>query len=216
MCRSSSKIATLATRPETEKGNGSTTFALVSQTMPMGRGCNTVPLFRDDLSDSIAFALPHQLSHHFPLGNILPMPRPSVLALDLEGTLISNAVSQIPRPGLFTFLERCRELFPRIVMFTTVSETRFRAIASVLIQERATPTWFGELEYVSWTGATKDLALIRDAAVEDCLLVDDFEAYVHPGQHAQWICIDSFSHPYEASDTELITVFEKLRVQLSQ
>jgi len=144
------------------------------------------------------------------------MPRLSVLALDLEGTLISNAVSQIPRPGLFNFLEGCRELFPRIVMFTTVNETRFRAIASVLIQERAAPAWFAQLEYVSWTGATKDLALIHNAAVEKCLLVDDFEAYVHPGQHAQWICIESFSHPYEASDTELVAVLEKLRVRLSQ
>ena len=144
------------------------------------------------------------------------MPRLSVLALDLEGTLISNAVSQIPRPGLFNFLEGCRDLFSRIVMFTTVNETRFRAIASVLIQERAAPAWFAQLEYVSWTGATKDLALIRNAAVENCLLVDDFEAYVHPGQQAQWICIESFSHPYEASDTELVAVLEKLRVRLSQ
>jgi len=27
-----------------------------------------------------------------------------VITLDLEGTLISNAMSQIPRPGLFEFL----------------------------------------------------------------------------------------------------------------
>lgn len=32
------------------------------------------------------------------------MMRPTVLALDLEGTLISNAMSQIPRPGLHAFL----------------------------------------------------------------------------------------------------------------
>lgn len=146
---------------------------------------------------------------------ILPMPRPSVLALDLEGTLISNAVSQIPRPGLLNFLERCRELFPRIVMFTTVNEPRFRAIAALLIQESAAPAWFAQLEYVSWAGATKDLALIPNAAAEDCLLVDDFKAYVHSGQHAQWICIESFAHPYEASDTELTKALEVLRVRLS-
>lgn len=143
------------------------------------------------------------------------MPRPSVLALDLEGTLISNAVSQIPRPGLLNFLERCRELLPRIVMFTTVNETRFRAIADLLIQEHAAPAWFAQLEYVSWEGATKDLALIPNAAAEDCLLLDDFEAYVHPGQHAQWICIESFAHPYEASDTELTKALEVLRIRLS-
>ena len=41
-----------------------------------------------------------------------------VLALELEGTLISNAVSQIAWPGLFDFLEDCRKLFPRIVIRT--------------------------------------------------------------------------------------------------
>lgn len=29
---------------------------------------------------------------------------PTILAMDLEGTLISNVVSQIPRPGLLDFL----------------------------------------------------------------------------------------------------------------
>jgi hypothetical protein len=49
------------------------------------------------------------------------------IALDLEGTLISNAVSQFPRPGLFTFLEYCHENF-RLVIFTAVNEVRFRSI----------------------------------------------------------------------------------------
>lgn len=143
------------------------------------------------------------------------MPHPTVLAIDLEGTLISNAVSQIPRPGLLEFLEHCRELFPRVVMFTTVDETRFRVIADLLVQEGVAPAWFARLEYVSWAGATKDLALIPGAAVEDCLLVDDFEAYVHRGQHAQWIRIGTFSHPYEATDTELASAFQELRRRLS-
>ena len=117
-------------------------------------------------------------------GNFV-MCSPSILALDLEGTISSNAVSQIPRPGLLEFLDRCRELFPRIVLFTTVSETRFRMIADVLIWERAAPTWFARLAYVSWTGTIKDLSLICDAAIEDCPLVDDYEEYVHPGQHDQ-------------------------------
>jgi hypothetical protein len=59
-----------------------------------------------------------------------------VLALDLEGTLISNAMSQIPRPGLANFLTRCAEIFPRIVMFTTVKEDRFRRIARLLVDEK--------------------------------------------------------------------------------
>ncbi|OZI71687.1 NIF family HAD-type phosphatase [Bordetella genomosp. 12] len=135
---------------------------------------------------------------------------PSILALDLEGTLISNAASQIPRPGLLPFLERCRTLFPRIVMFTTVSESRFRAIASLLVAEDVAPAWFAQLEYVTWTGTTKNLEMISDAKVLQCLLVDDFEGYVHPGQTAQWIRVESFSHPYDASDIELTATLKAI------
>jgi hypothetical protein len=54
------------------------------------------------------------------------------IALDLEGTLISNAVSQFPRPGLFTFLEYCHQNFDRVVIFTAVNEVRFRSISRTL------------------------------------------------------------------------------------
>ena len=81
----------------------------------------------------------------------------NVLALDLEGTLISNAMSQIPRPGLHAFLSRCRELFTRIVMFTTVDEASFRKIEQSLVEEGFAPDWFATLKYVQWHGETKDL-----------------------------------------------------------
>lgn len=139
------------------------------------------------------------------------MPQISVLALDLEGTLISNAISQIPRPGLSSFLIKCRALFPRIVMFTTVSEARFRAIAHLLVSEGAAPDWFAELEVVDWSGETKDLALISAAAFEDCLLVDDFEGYVHSGQREQWVSVACFAHPYVSSDRELENTLQELR-----
>jgi len=143
------------------------------------------------------------------------MPQISVLALDLEGTLISNAISQIPRPGLLSFLISCRELFPRIVMYTTVSEVRFRAIARLLVSEGAAPDWFAELEVVDWTGRTKDLALISGAALEDCLLLDDFEGYVHLGQRKQWVRVACFGHPYATSDWELENTLHELRQRIS-
>lgn len=142
---------------------------------------------------------------------IVAMPKLSVLALDLEGTLISNAISQIPRPGLSRFLISCCALFPRIVMYTTVSEARFRAIARLLISEGAAPDWFAELDVVDWTGKTKDLALISGAALEDCLLVDDFEGYVHGGQREQWVRVACFGHPYDMSDRELASTLLELR-----
>jgi len=126
-----------------------------------------------------------------------------VLALDLEGTLISNAMSQIPRPGLAEFLTRCAELFPRIVMFTTVKEDRFRKIARLLVDERVAPSWFAEMEYITWHGETKDLNFVPGVHPQHVLLVDDFEKYVHPGQEAQWLQIEYFDYPYGSEDRGL-------------
>ena len=141
---------------------------------------------------------------------------PKVLALDLEGTLISNAMSQIPRPGLFDFLESCALLFPRLVMFTTVKEDKFRHIARLLVEEGKTPAWFADIEYVNWQGETKNLEFVPDAAVADIILVDDFEIYVHPGQAAQWMQIEYFDYPYPEDDRGLFTMLEKLEILVSK
>ncbi|PXX44209.1 NIF family HAD-type phosphatase [Undibacterium pigrum] len=135
---------------------------------------------------------------------------PKVLALDLEGTLISNAMSQIPRPGLFEFLERCAVLFPRLVMFTTVNEDKFRHIARLLVEEGKAPAWFAHIEYVNLQGDTKNLEFIPDAIVEESILVDDFEIYVHPGQAAQWMQIEFFDYPYSEEDQGLFNMLAKL------
>lgn len=136
---------------------------------------------------------------------------PTVLALDLEGTLISNAVSQIPRPGLSTFLADCRKLFPRIVVFTTVREPLFRAIASGLVQEGTAPGWFAELEYVEWSGPTKDLRFIPNVHMPFALLVDDLRDYVHPGQESLWVPIAQFCSPYSEADDELAATIQTLK-----
>jgi hypothetical protein len=134
----------------------------------------------------------------------------SILALDLEGTLISNAVSQIARPGLFDFLTRCKDLFPRLVMFTTVDETKFREIAALLIKEGFAPSWFKDVEYVTWHGNTKNLEFVPDSKIEEILLVDDFEQYVHEGQECQWVRIKHFDYPYPETDVGLAKVIETL------
>lgn len=137
---------------------------------------------------------------------------PTVLALDLEGTLISNAMSQIPRPGLHHFLDRCTLLFPRMVMFTTVQENKFRQIAKLLVEENVVPHWFLDIEYINWRGETKNLEFIPAALVSDIVLVDDFEKYLHPGQEEQWMQIDYFDYPYSNEDTGLFTVLQKLEI----
>jgi hypothetical protein len=141
---------------------------------------------------------------------------PKVLALDLEGTLISNAMSQIPRPGLFEFLSRCREMFPRVVMFTTIEEEKFREIARLLVQEGAAPSWFADIEYVTWHGKTKDLSFIPGIHPDEALLVDDYERYVHPGQESQWLQVRYFEHPYPESDMGLSEVLKVLHGHASK
>ncbi|EQM88082.1 NIF family HAD-type phosphatase [Stenotrophomonas sp. STK17_22] len=141
--------------------------------------------------------------------------RPTILALDLEGTLLSNAVSQIPRPGLYRFLESVNELFESLVIYTTVPEISFRAIAKLLADEGSVPSWFTQLPYVDWSGATKDLANVASAPGR-ALLLDDHQAYVHPGQEDCWIEVALFAAPYPANDSGLDIALEQIRIRLSR
>ena len=137
-----------------------------------------------------------------------------VIALDLEGTLISNAMSQIARPGLHDFLEACRALCGRVVIFTTVKEDRFYEIATTLANEGFAPNWFKEIEYVKWSGPIKNLSFIKNVDPTQAVLVDDFEGYVSIEQKAQWIGIEQFCHPYSDADDELKSVLQKLELYL--
>ena len=138
---------------------------------------------------------------------------PQTLALDLEGTLISNAVSLFPRPGLHGFLEACSRLVPRVVVYTAVDAHRFRELARLLAGEGEVPEWFAELEHVPWSQRYKDLRLIPDADPASTRLVDDLEEAVHPEQREQWIPIA----PYDPrrDDRELSRVLRELRAAAS-
>ena len=136
-----------------------------------------------------------------------------VIALDLEGTLISNAMSQIPRPGLYAFLEECKVITQRVVIYTTVREDRFRDIADLLADEGLVPEWFRNVEYIKWHGGTKDLGLVPNSNVHNSVLFDDFHIYVHPGQEAQWIKIVQFDHPYRSDDNEFQNVLAELKAR---
>jgi hypothetical protein len=136
--------------------------------------------------------------------------RPRILALDLEGTLISNAMSCFPRPGLRAFLEGCHGNFQRVVVFTAVAEKRVRPILDVLVDEASAPSWFRTVEIVAWTGEVKDLRFIGGCDPVEVLLVDDLESYVHPEQRAQWVPIVPFVAPYPETDRELERVMRRL------
>ncbi len=140
-----------------------------------------------------------------------------LIALDLEGTLISNAASCFPRPGLPGFLEFCRASFKRVVLYTAVSDRRVREVLRLMAAEGDIPEWFAGVEIVDWERGTpmlKDLRFIRRASLEHTLLVDDLREYVHPNQHDRWIPIQTWETPYPNTDRELERVERVLRERL--
>jgi len=137
-------------------------------------------------------------------------PIPTVLALGLEGTLISEAASMAARPGLFKFLTCCRPLTQRIVIFTDMKEPRFRQLSQRLADQGSAPPWFADIELVGQGGPTKDLALVRHSDLDRVVLVDHSQLSVHPGQQACWVPIKSFAPPLGADDSEFDRVLEDL------
>lgn len=138
------------------------------------------------------------------------------LALDLEGTLISNAMSQFPRYGLYDFLTTCESLFgmDNIVIFTTVKEALFREIAIRLYGESIVPKWFTNLRYIDWTGDIKDLTFVNEDP-SSVLLIDDYEGVIHPQQKEQWLKVKPFESPYEIDNelNRLLASLEKIMVR---
>ncbi|NLF68497.1 MAG: hypothetical protein GX575_05505 [Candidatus Anammoximicrobium sp.] len=89
------------------------------------------------------------------------MPRETILVLDLEGTLISNAVSQFPRSGLYAFLDFCRGCFDRIYLYTAVRQAIGEAIVRTLVAENSMPEWFLDVPFVRWNTIARISATSR-------------------------------------------------------
>ncbi|WP_111108446.1 NIF family HAD-type phosphatase [Stenotrophomonas maltophilia] len=140
--------------------------------------------------------------------------RPSILALDLEGTLISNAVSQIPRPGLRDFLNYAGTSFDELVLFTTVPRHIALRIALLLTEEGHVPEWFTEVRYVEWTGSIKDLRFVSPL-LGQALLLDDHRPYIHPDQLKFWVEAPLFASPYLANDSGLQVAQRRIGERLS-
>lgn len=146
-----------------------------------------------------------------------------VLALDLEATLVSNAMSQFPRPGLYDFLELCRRHFDEVVLFTAVRSVRARQVLENLSTDESAPEWFSKIRIVPWsidpdyasehlillTDVYKDLSFVSDmyeegeVEVENIWIVDDDEMWINPAQKDQWIPIKEFVYKEPVIDQEL-------------
>lgn len=128
--------------------------------------------------------------------------RPTILALDLEVTLFSNAVSQIPRPGLLAFLHRAQKTFDEVVLFTTLPRHSALRIASLLVEEECVPRWFAAIPYMEWDGSTEDLRFMVPQPGQ-ALLLDDHCPCVLLNQLELWVEAPLFASPYPANDCGL-------------
>jgi len=141
----------------------------------------------------------------------------TTLALDLEGVLITHAISQLPRPGLSSFLSQCEALFGRenICIFTTVNVRRFRDIAERLVDEGVAPDWFARIRYIDWVGEHKDLRFVREDT-DKVIIVDDYPPYIKQTQKHRLIEIKQYMEPYthampDMQDNELDVVLHRLK-----
>jgi hypothetical protein len=138
--------------------------------------------------------------------------RSRILALDLERTLISDAMSAEPRPGLLDFLEFCHRRFERVVLFTCVEQPEAWEILNQLSSRGCVPRdLLGRLEYVEWSGEYEDLTFVPDSFPEDVLLVDDDPGWVRPDQRNQWIAIATWDG---GEDYELLHTLSVLELRL--
>lgn len=137
------------------------------------------------------------------------IPR-SVLAVGLEGTLVSNAVSQIPRPGLFAFLEECATRFDRIVVFSGTTEAKFRHLAWELAARGEAPEWLVSAEFVAWSGPYKRMRFVPGAVPGRYVLLDARAEAVPPDERGHWVRIEPFDYPYPEDDDALVAAAREL------
>jgi hypothetical protein len=127
-----------------------------------------------------------------------------VLAIDLEQTLIDDALNIRPRPGLLDFLIFCHKRFDRVAIFTTVEESEAREVVEDLAHRGHIPSELADrFEYIDWAGEHKDLTFISNTTPEEVLLVDDDAGWVRPDQRSQWIAIKAWNG---GADSELARV----------
>ena len=133
-----------------------------------------------------------------------------LLCLDLEGTLISNAVSQIPRPGLFQFLEQVAKLCD-LMLYTSVSFERVEGIRNLLVKEDVVPVWFRDISVIRPDNTHKPkIACGR----QDAFLLDDQSGVIVPGEEDWLVAIPEYLPPYSDNDRALDRALEDIKIRV--
>ncbi len=148
--------------------------------------------------------------------------KPKVLALDMEGTLVSTSKGIQVRPYLWELLSFAYAEFERVVLYTRLSKPAARQIVASLVQNHfAPPVFLQRFEYIEGPTEYKDLLAISEVDWTEVLIVDDNPTNAVPEQQSQWLTLPSFT-PYAGAlgqaepDTALLKMIELLKNKLKQ
>lgn len=137
------------------------------------------------------------------------MRKLAILALDVEGVLVSNGVSQFPRPGLSAFLAACREVADEIVLFTSCNPAVVAKMQRLLVDEGEAPEWFAGLKILYSADGVKDLT--RLATPLDRVAILDDVPTPPIEQRQRWIPVQKFASPYSREGDGLAVAMDALR-----
>ncbi len=125
------------------------------------------------------------------------VPDRFTIAIDLEGVLISNAVSQFPRPGSRAFLIACRQAADRVVLYTSVPSDRAAEIVERLVTEGYLPDDpFDAIVHAP--SSVKPLGGVADVLFDDA-------ADVAPGEEDRLVRVAGYD-PTDVDDTVLTSL----------
>jgi len=139
---------------------------------------------------------------------------PVAISLDLEGTILTNALEAHPRPGLAEFMDWCHRRFDRIFVYTCVERRVTEDILAKLVYEGAIDAEVVDrMEYVEWSrgfdGARKDLR--RCAFPVECnVILDDMPLWIVPDQRHRWVPAPDYN---EADPTDRFLTMAPDRVE---
>lgn len=139
------------------------------------------------------------------------------ITLDLEGTLISSAVSQFPRNGVRQFLDFCLSTKKELMWFTAVKTEKVHDIVNLFVEEGYFPEECLKIQCVEWINLPnynvhfKDLELTNYKSNE-VLAVDDWPGVYLPDQLSQLITVKEFEYPYSSIDDEL----QRVQLEISK